>query len=157
MGLGVDRKFRLRSLVIPNSDSEGRSFLSAPNHDRFFFLHTFWYPAFDFNVVIFLYVDICHIESLHLTWRHNDANYQRLNDRVTWPPIQPMHVLLFLFIYPTGRIRVCKIRFVSTGENLICKKCISFAWIKFLSADEEILLILMLDLPRNLDLYGLVW
>ena len=32
-----------------------------------------------------------------------------------------------IFIYPTGRIRVCKIRFVSTGENhgkpcLVCKK-----------------------------------
>ena len=31
------------------------------------------------------------------------------------------------FIYPTGQIRVCKIRFVSTGENrekpcLVCKK-----------------------------------
>ena len=33
----------------------------------------------------------------------------------------------YLFIYPTGRIRVCKIRFVNTGENLgkpcpVCKK-----------------------------------
>ena len=32
-----------------------------------------------------------------------------------------------LVIYPTGRIRACKIRFVSTGENrrkpcLVCKK-----------------------------------
>ena len=28
--------------VMPNSDPEGRSFLSMPsNHDRFFFLHTF--------------------------------------------------------------------------------------------------------------------
>ena len=36
---------------MPSSDSEGRIFLSAPNnHDRFFFLHTFWSPAFDFNV-----------------------------------------------------------------------------------------------------------
>ena len=37
--------------VMPNSDPEGQSFLYAPNnHDRFFFLHTFWSPAFDFNV-----------------------------------------------------------------------------------------------------------
>ena len=36
---------------IPNSDPEGRIFLSAPNtYDRFFFLHTFWSPAFDFNI-----------------------------------------------------------------------------------------------------------
>ena len=36
----------------PNSDSEGRIlFPSVPNnHDRFFFLHTFSSPAFDFNV-----------------------------------------------------------------------------------------------------------
>ena len=36
-------------------------------------------------------------------------------------------VVIRFFIYPTGRIRVCKIRFVSTGENrgkpcLVCKK-----------------------------------
>ena len=37
--------------VMPNSDPEGRIFLSAlNNHDRFFFLHTFWSLAFDFNV-----------------------------------------------------------------------------------------------------------
>ena len=37
--------------VMPNSDPEGRIFLSAPNScDRFFFLHTFWSPAFDLNV-----------------------------------------------------------------------------------------------------------
>ena len=37
--------------VMPNSDPEGRVFLFAPNnHDRFFFLHTFWSPAFDFKV-----------------------------------------------------------------------------------------------------------
>ena len=36
---------------MPNSDHQGRNFLSSPNnHDRFFFLHTFWSPALDFNV-----------------------------------------------------------------------------------------------------------
>ena len=39
------------SLVMPNSDPEGRIFLYAPsNHDRFFFSHTFRSPACDFNV-----------------------------------------------------------------------------------------------------------
>ena len=38
-----------------------------------------------------------------------------------------------LFIYPTGQIRVCKIRFVSTGENrgeacLVRKKKLSPSW-----------------------------
>ena len=45
---------------------------------------------------------------------------QRLNDRVTWPPIQPMYrqrVLCFVFNLSHGRIRVCKIKFVSTGES----------------------------------------
>ena len=36
--------------VMPNSDPQGRILLSTPNnHDRFFFLHTFWSPMFDFN------------------------------------------------------------------------------------------------------------
>ena len=36
---------------MPNSDPERQIFLSAPNnHDRFFFLHIHWYPAFDFNI-----------------------------------------------------------------------------------------------------------
>ena len=36
--------------VMPNSDPEGWIFLSPPNnHDRFFFLHTFWSPAFNFK------------------------------------------------------------------------------------------------------------
>ena len=38
-------------LVMPNSDPDGWIFLSTPNsHGRFFFLHTLWSPAFDFNV-----------------------------------------------------------------------------------------------------------
>ena len=42
----------LFGLVMPNSEPEMTDFfLSAHNsHDIFFFLHTFWYPAFGFNV-----------------------------------------------------------------------------------------------------------
>ena len=37
--------------VMPNSDPEGRIFISALNsHGRLFFLHIFWSLAFDFNV-----------------------------------------------------------------------------------------------------------
>ena len=85
--------------VMLNSDPEGRIFLSAPNnHDRFFFLHTLWSPAFDFNVGVEL----------------RDVLYNQC---------------CFL-IYPRGRIMVCKISFVSTGENrgkscLVCKKLLS--------------------------------
>ena len=38
---------------MPNSDLEGQIFsicTKQPVHDRFFFLHTFWSPAFDFNL-----------------------------------------------------------------------------------------------------------
>ena len=50
--------------VIPNSDPEGRNFLSAPNnYDRIFFLRTFCSPAFDFNVE----VDINESRSYTLT------------------------------------------------------------------------------------------
>ena len=58
-----------REMQNSTSDPEGRIFLSAPNnHDIFFFLHTFWSPAFDFYVRSLLtshfpigYVDARHI------------------------------------------------------------------------------------------------
>ena len=38
---------------MQNSDPEGQNFLSTRNmHDRFYFLHTFCSPVFDFNVGI---------------------------------------------------------------------------------------------------------
>ena len=69
-----------------------------------------------------MYIDVRHIESWRRMWRRNDVKSRRLNDKVTWPPIQPMywqHVLLFVFYLSHGSdiIRVCKIRFVSTSEN----------------------------------------
>ena len=37
-------------LVMPNSDPEWQIFLSSPyTHDRYFFLHTFWFTTFDFQ------------------------------------------------------------------------------------------------------------
>ena len=107
--------------VMPNSDPAGRIFLSAPNnHDRFFFLHTLWSPAFDFNIGVainewrsymlttaILRVDVLCDVTMTSQWCHNDVNSQRLNDRVTWPPIQPMywqHMLLLVFL-STPRVR----------------------------------------------------
>ena len=58
---------------------------------------------------------------------HNDVKSQRLNDSY----VLTTSVVIRSFIYPTGWIRVCKIRsFVSTGENdpnrgkpcMVCKK-----------------------------------
>ena len=35
---------------MPNSDPEWRIFLSTPyTHDRYFFLHTFWFTTFGFS------------------------------------------------------------------------------------------------------------
>ena len=122
---------------MPNSDSEGRFFLSAPNnHDRFFFLHTFWSSAFDFNVGVpinescsymltsaILKFDVVCVVAMKsttnvLTTKLRDLLYNQCIGSTCW---------FSIFIHATGRIRVCKIRFVSTGENLwkpclVCKK-----------------------------------
>ena len=48
--------------MMPNSDPEGWMFLSVPNsHDRFFFLHTFWSPAFDFNIGVAINVSCSYM------------------------------------------------------------------------------------------------
>ena len=48
--------------VMPNSDPEGWLFLTAPEkHDRFFFLHTFWSPAFDCNVGVAINESLWHL------------------------------------------------------------------------------------------------
>ena len=108
--------------MMPNSDPEGRIFLSAPNsHDRFFFLHTS--PAFDFNVGVA--INVCDVA---MTSTPNVLATE-LRDLLYNQCIDSTGCYLF-FIYPTGRIWVCKIRFVSTGENRenpcpVCKKTTS--------------------------------
>ena len=111
--------------VMPNSDPEGPIFLSAPNnHDRFFFLRTFWSPAFDFSVgvainkshsytlmsAILKVAVICDVAvtSTHsvLTTELGDLLYSKCIDNMCCYSI---------FICPTGRIRLCKLRFISTG------------------------------------------
>ena len=99
----ADRKIRPRFTVWPNNDPEGRIFLSASNnHDRFFFLHTLWSPAFDFNVGVKLTSHI-PVETWRRMWHCNDVIAQRLSDKVTWRNIQTVswqHALLFVFSSP---------------------------------------------------------
>ena len=126
--------------VMPNSDPKGQIFLSAPNnHDRLFFLHTFWAPAFDFNATVtinescsytltsaILKVDVVYDVTMMstpntITTQLRDRLYNQCIDNTCW---------YSTFIYPTGWIRLCKIRFVCTVENhgnpcLVCKKCMS--------------------------------
>ena len=115
------------SLLMPNSDPEGQTFLSAPNnHDRFFFLHTFWSPAFDFNGGFS--INASHVYMLTSAILKIVVEYD-----ITMTPtpnilMTELRDLLYyhcidntccysIFIYPTGQIRVCQIRFVSTGES----------------------------------------
>ena len=138
--------------VMPNSDPEGRMCLSAPNnHDRFFFLHTFLSPAFDFNVGVamnewrsytltsaILKVGVlCDVAMTStpnvLTTEVRDLLYNHCTGNTCWVSI---------FIYPTGRIRVCKIRFVNTGENrgkpcLVCKKLTSTSLYALSSSEQS--------------------
>ena len=118
----------------------GSLFLSAPsNHDRFFFLHTFWTPAFDFNVGVA--INESHFYTLTSAILKIDVMYDVTMTSTPNVLTTKLRDLLYnqcidytccysFFIYPTGRIRVCKIRFVSTGENRgnpcqVCKKRIS--------------------------------
>ena len=138
---GADREIRPRATVwhneALNSDPEWRIFLSAPNnHDRFFFLHAFWSLAFDFKAGFainasqfymltsaILNIDVEYGVTMTstpniLTTELRDLLYNQCVDHTYYYSI---------FIYPTGRIRVCMIRFISTGKNrgklcLVCKK-----------------------------------
>ena len=77
--------------------------------------YTFTFAIFKVDVVIDVTMTL--IPNV-LTTELRDLLYNQCIDNMCCVP--------FFFIYPTGRIRVCKIRFVSTGENrgkpcLVCK------------------------------------
>ena len=105
--------------VMPNSDPERQIFLSAPNNlDRFFFLHTFWSLAFDFNIGVAINESLSYmltsailkfdvICDVTMTSTPN-ALTTELHDLLHNQRI--INTLLFDFVYPTGRIRVCKTR-----------------------------------------------
>ena len=103
-------------------------FLSAPNNqDALFFMYIFWSPAFDCNVAF----DINESRSYTMKVLKVDVVCEvamTSTPNVLTPELRDLlhnqkHVLLFVFfIYPTGRISVCKISCVSTGkiaENLV--------------------------------------
>ena len=112
--------------VMPNSDPAGQIFLSAPiNHDGFFFLHTVWSPAFDFNVGVAIN-ESCSKVLMSGILKAYTSMMSTPNVLLYNQCIDNMCCYLF-FIYSMGRIRVCNIKFVSTGENcgkpcLVCKK-----------------------------------
>ena len=118
--------------MMPNSDPEVWIFLSASNnHDRFFFLHNFRSSAFDFNVGVainespsytltstILKFDVCDVAMTStpnvLTTELRDLLYNQYIGNTCF---------YSLFIYPTGRISVCKIRFASETRGKPCLVC----------------------------------
>ena len=94
---GITRLYR----VMPNSDPEGRIFLSTPNnYDRFLFLCTFRSPAFDFNIVVAMNESCCFT--------------------LTSAILKVDVVCVVIRFYPSHGSDMgmySKIRFVSTGEN----------------------------------------
>ena len=120
---GITRQSLFGILVMPNSDPEGQILLSAPSsHD------TIWSPAFNFNVgdaikesrSAILECDVAIMPTPNiLKWQSYTTSY-------TTNVLTTCVVVRFL---SHGRIRVCKIRFVSPGENcgkpcLVCKKAV---------------------------------
>ena len=125
---GADRKVCLRVTVwhheaVPRDAkqwSRGTDFFvsATNNHDRFFFLHTFRSPEFGkVEVAInksrsftltsaILEVEVVCDVTMTSTPNVGDLLYNQCIDNTCCYSI---------FIYLTSRIRVCKIRFVSTG------------------------------------------
>ena len=127
--------------VMSNGDPEGRIFLSSPNnHDRFFFLHTFWPPSFDFNVGLVINVSssytltpaILKVDVVYDVTMTSTPNVSRTDIRdLLYNQCIDNTCCYSFFICPTGRIRVCKTSFVSTGENrgklcLVCKNIVIY-------------------------------
>ena len=113
-------------LVMSNSDPKGWIFPAAPNnHDRFVFLHTFWSPAFEFNVGVtisksssyMLASDILKVDVVcDVAMTSTPDILTELCDLLNHQCIDKTCCYSF-FISPTLWIRLCKIRFVSTGKN----------------------------------------
>ena len=154
--------------MMPNSDPEGQIFLSAPNsHDRFFFLHTFLSPAFDFNIGVAINESCSY--TLTFTILKVDVTMTSTPSVLTTELCDLLYMYnqcidnmccYSFFIYPTGWIRVCKIRFVSTGENsgkpcLVCKNRSSNIYICSIKISKDLVLIVfvhyMLSATRLYD------
>ena len=129
--------------VMPNSDPEGRSFLSVPsNYDRFFFLHTFWSPAFNFNAGIAInkwcsytlasaVLRVGVVCDVAMTSTPNVLMTQ-LCDLLYNQCIDNTGCYCY-FICPAGRVWVCEVGFGSNGEGrgkicMVCKKILSYIY-----------------------------
>ena len=90
--------------VMPNSDTEGRNFLSAPNtHVWIFFLHTFRFPIFYLKSSIHYHVYIMKLTYLTSLWRRNDINLTAMLRDVLYNQFANWTTRIF-FILPMGKI-----------------------------------------------------
>ena len=126
---GITRLFR----VMPNSDPEERIFLSTTMIDSFSCI-PFRSPAFDCNEGVAMNESCCFtltsailkvdvVCDVAMTSTPNVLTTELHGPYTT--NVLTTRVVNRFFIYPMGRIRACKIRFVSTGENLgkLCLVC----------------------------------
>ena len=115
--------------VMSDCDPEGRIFLSLPHtHDRFFFLHTIHFWKWVFDTAVTSIADVHHTVTT-IPWRL--VTSLRL---VTSTLMMAYRDILYnqcktheILIFPKGWIRVCEIRFASTGVICgnpypVCKK-----------------------------------
>ena len=139
--------------VMPNSDPEWQIFLSTPyTHDRYFFLHTFWFTTFDFQRRTYYKITLFPLNSfysrlkrstlpatsvrvftsmsnLHKVTSFFDVTAVKTN--VTWRrrymTSNTTNALNTRDFYPALGEITCEIRFVGTGETgrypyPVCKK-----------------------------------
>ena len=64
--------------VMPNSDPEWQIFLSTPyTHDRYFFLHTFWFTTFDFQSRTCYEITLFPLKGFYLSFKEVHATSDR--------------------------------------------------------------------------------
>ena len=64
--------------VMPNSDPEWQIFLSTPyTHDRYFFLHTFWFTTFHFQSRTCYEITLFPLKGFYLSFKEVHATSDR--------------------------------------------------------------------------------
>ena len=115
-----DRFFNLHQTTIYPSTI----YLHQTTMIRFFFFHSFWSPAFDLSAGVAINVSRSYTLTSAIL-KTVTSHWRQLPHDLLYNPYTDM--LLFIFYLSHASDKVCKIRFVNTGENcgkpcLVCKK-----------------------------------
>ena len=104
---------------MPDCDPERRLFLSAPRtHNRFFFLHAFHFRKRVFDNAVISIADV-HDIVMTIPWRLVTSTLTTACRDVRYNQCISNTRQFSIFIFLTWQIRVCEIRFASTG--VICE------------------------------------